>query len=96
MIYIIGKNFINEGKSDKVIPLIKELAKETVKEEGCIRFEFYQDENNADILFMVEEWESKETLENHFVSEHFKRIVPQMREYMDNKPAEMTICKKII
>lgn len=95
MMHIIAKNFINEGKSDKVIPLIKELANETVKEDGCIKFEFYQDENNADILFMVEEWESKELLENHMFSEHFKRIVPKLSEYMDKK-AEMTICKKII
>jgi quinol monooxygenase YgiN len=95
MIKVIAKNFAKENKIEKVLELAKVLVETTVKEDGCIKYEMYQDEKNPSILIMIEEWETIEALNNHMSSEHFKQIVPQMSECMNQKP-ELNICKKVI
>lgn len=95
MIKVIAKNFAKGDKIDKILELAKELIETTIKEEGCIKYEMYQDLKSPDQLIMVEEWETIENLDKHMASEHFKRIVPQMSVYMDKKP-EMNVCKKVI
>ncbi|MGK0467472.1 putative quinol monooxygenase [Clostridium sp.] len=95
MIKVIAKNFAKENKIEKVLELAKILVESTVKEDGCIKYEMYQDEKNPSILIMVEEWETIEALNKHMSSEHFKKIVSQMSECMDQKP-ELNICKKVI
>jgi len=95
MVKVIAKNFAKEDKIEKVLELAKELVESTVKEEGCIKYEMYQDKKSPSTLIMIEEWETIEALNNHMSSEHFKRIVPQMGEFMDQK-AELNICKKVL
>ena len=39
---------------------------------------------------MIEAWETMEALQAHMASEHFRRIVPQMAEYAEEKyPPEL-------
>ena len=95
MIKIVAKNYIKEDKIDEVLEHMKELVAITVKEEGCISYEMYQDEKDKSILTMIEEWESKEALNKHMSSEHFKRIVPIIGEFAE-KAGETNLYKKII
>lgn len=95
MIKVIAKNFVKEDRVNKVLEIAKELVAATLKEEGCINYEMYQDVKNPQELIFVEEWKSIEALNAHMASEHFTRIVPSMSEHMDKKP-EMNICKKLL
>lgn len=95
MINVIGKNFVKENKIDNVLELAKELVETTVKEDGCVKYEMYQDEKNPSIMIIIEEWKTMENLNKHMASEHFKRIVPQMNECMSKK-SELNICQKVL
>lgn len=95
MITIVAKNFVKDGKSEEVLKLSKELVEETVKENGCISYEMYQDEKDENILTMIETWENKEALKAHATSEHFQRIGKAMSIFME-KPAEMNIYNKVL
>ena len=95
MIKVVAKNFAKEDKIDEIIELSKELVEITRKEKGCIKYEMYQDEQDATILTMIEEWENKEALEEHLKSEHFNRIVPRMGKLM-LKEADINIYNKLI
>jgi quinol monooxygenase YgiN len=95
MIKVIAKNFVKKENIDEVLKLSKELVDETVKEEGCISYEMYQDVKDNNILTMIENWENKEVLAKHSQSEHFQRIVPLMSSYME-KPAEMNLYTKVL
>lgn len=95
MIKVVARNFAQEDKLDEVLELYKELVELTRQEKGCIKYELYQDEKDSKILTMVEEWESREALENHFKAEHFVRIVPQVKKYMA-KEADLNIYNKLI
>lgn len=95
MIKVVARNFAQDDKLHEIIELYKELVELTRKEKGCLKYELYQDEKDSKILTMVEEWESREALEDHFKAEHFVRIVPKVKKYMV-KEADLNIYNKLI
>lgn len=95
MIKVVAKKLVNEGKLEVVISLYEQLVQATRKEEGCIKYELYQDEKEPRILAVIEEWESKEALAIHMKSEHFTRIVPMIGEHTEKK-ADINIYNKIV
>lgn len=95
MVKVVARNFAQAEQVNKVIELYKELVEETRKEEGCIRYELYQDSADFTILTMLEEWESREALDLHMKSEHFIRIVPQLKPFM-RQPTELNIYSKLL
>lgn len=95
MIKVVAKNFVQEDKINEVIELHKELVEMTRKEDGCIKYEMYQDEQDAKVLTMIEEWENRQALEKHLESEHFTRIIPMLSKFM-LKETEMNVYNKLI
>lgn len=84
MLKVVSKGVFNKDNLEKVIALYRELITETHKEQGCISYELYQDTENPCILTMIETWENKASLEAHFVSEHFKRLVPEIGKFKES------------
>lgn len=95
MIKVVARKSVNEGKIEEVINLYKQLVQATRKEEGCIKYELYQDEKDSTILAVIEEWESKDALNKHMKSEHFTRIVPMIGE-LTSKKADLNIYNKLV
>lgn len=95
MIKVVAKNYVKKDNVDEVLKLSKELIEETVKENGCISYEMYQDVKDNNILTMIETWENKEVLIKHSQSEHFQRIVPLMSTHME-KPADTNMYTKVL
>jgi quinol monooxygenase YgiN len=95
MIKVVAKNFAQEDKVKEIIELCKELVEMTRKEKGCIKYEMYQDEQDATILTMIEEWENRQALDDHLKSGHFTRIVPMMGKLMV-KEVDMNVYNKLI
>ena len=52
---------------------------------GCISCRLYQDFDDPDAVFLVEEWESREKLDRHFDSEQY-RIMLSLMEASDQFP----------
>ncbi|HPL99906.1 MAG TPA: putative quinol monooxygenase [Bacillota bacterium] len=94
MIKVVAKSFAKPDKLDKILKLSAEMVEKTVKEEGCIKYELFQDIKAPEVLVIIEEWESEEALSRHMASEHFKRIVPQLNELRE-KASEVNILKKL-
>ena len=44
MVKVVARNLVKKDKVDAFIELAKELVEETRKEEGCIKYELFQDE----------------------------------------------------
>ena len=95
MIKVVAKNFAQEDKVSEIVELCKELVEKTRKEEGCIKYEVYQDSQDAKILTMIEEWENMKALEAHMQTEHFTRIVALLGKRM-TKGTEMNLYNKLI
>ena len=47
----------------------------TKVQPGCISCRFYQDVNNPDYVFLVEEWKTREALDHHVKSEQYRIIL---------------------
>lgn len=85
MIKVIAKNVVEVDKIDTFIELARDLVKETRKEEGCIKYEVYQDSHNKKIITFFEEWENSEYLEEHFNTNHFIKIGLKMSELLEKE-----------
>lgn len=95
MVKVVAKSFVQMDKIHEYMSLSKELVEETRKEQGCINYGLFQDEKDNTILTMIEEWESKDALQNHLKSAHFTRIVPLLKE-LRSKESEMNVYTKLI
>jgi len=79
MITIVAKSIVKEGKLEEFKVLTKEMIEKSRKEEGCLSYNLYHDVHNDHILTFIEDWKDMETIDLHNASEHFTRIVPQMK-----------------
>lgn len=52
--------------------LLKLVEPTLNKDDGCISYDLYQDNDNPSLFFFLEKWESEELLEKHLNSEHIK------------------------
>ncbi len=94
MIKVVARSFVKADKLERSLELSKEMVEKTVKEEGCIKYELFQDIKDPKAIVIIEEWESEEDLSRHMDSEHFKRLIPQLNEYRE-KASEVNILKKL-
>lgn len=95
MIKVVAKNYGNPEKIDEMIKLFAKLASNTKKEDGCIRYELYQDKDNPEILTMIEEWESQEHLDAHLHTSFFMEIAGELNK-MYTKETEMNVYTQVI
>lgn len=66
------------AKKDLMASVKSELLKiipPTRKEDGCISYNLFQDNDNPAVFFFFENWESAEHLEKHMNTAHFKELV---------------------
>ena len=57
-----------------------ELVAFSLHDKGVINYDFLQSVTNDDRFMIIETWENEEALKAHSESEHFRRIVPQLKE----------------
>jgi quinol monooxygenase YgiN len=95
MITVVAKNYIQKDKLEQVIRVCQELVDLTRNEDGCIKYDVYQDVNDEAILTMIEEWENQECLDAHMKSEHFTRLVPILSD-LSEKTGELNVYSKRI
>ena len=59
------------GRIEEFIRVTKKNLIESRKEDGNIRFDFFQENTNSNRFILVEIWESKVSLEQHKKSIHY-------------------------
>lgn len=95
MIQVVAKNYIKADKTEEFIKLALQLVKATnEKDSGCIRYELFQDVSNPQVLTIIEEWENKESLDQHMAADHFKELTASFAEFVD-KPGEVNLYHKL-
>jgi|AntRauTorckE6833_2_1112554.scaffolds.fasta_scaffold133658_1 quinol monooxygenase YgiN len=95
MIKVVAKFVIKKEKIDEVKSITKDLIEKTRKEDGNIKYELYQGTDNPQIFSFIEEWKSKDALEAHMGTEHFKKAVPELENISVSEP-EINTYKLII
>jgi quinol monooxygenase YgiN len=56
------------------------------KEKGCQQYDLMEDLENPRQFVMIERWKSVKDLEDHFKTDHFKKLVSQVHDMFDGQP----------
>ena len=75
MIAVVARVAVKAGKSDEFLKEAKIVVEETRKENGCISYEGNQNTEDPLKFAIIEKWESKECLDAHMQTAHFKNFV---------------------
>jgi quinol monooxygenase YgiN len=95
MIKVVAKHYVKSDKLKEYLEQARPLVEATVQENGCIKYELFEDVQDPTILTMIEEWVDKDALNKHMASEHFLRIVPILGKLIE-KPTEINLYKKAL
>lgn len=75
------------GDVDEIRELLREAARLSREEPGCVRFEVYHSQQDRTKLLLCERWESKEAWEKHREAEAFTQIYqPKVLPRVDREP----------
>jgi quinol monooxygenase YgiN len=78
MILVITRMKISAAKRLELSQTIASLIGSMRTEPGCRRFDFCQNVENENELYLLEEWENQEYLKNHLKSERFRVLLGAM------------------
>lgn len=86
MVTVIVRVKAIEERRKEFLTLVSEFVEKTRKEEGCTAHEFLQDVNNKNNFVFVEKWVDEEAVNRHNNSDHFVRIIGQLRNLEEKEP----------
>ena len=72
MLTVVGKITANGEAIQKVRSQLVGLVEPSRKERGCIHYSLYQDNDTPAVLFVYEKWQSKQDLDAHMQTAHFR------------------------
>jgi len=83
-IYVVFKSF--DKKREAFVEKIKAegIVDEVRREDGCIRYDYYYSEKDANELLLVEEWETKEHQQAHINTPHMARLREIKEDYIES------------
>jgi quinol monooxygenase YgiN len=73
-------------KRKEVLQTFKEILGPIRREQGCLSCNCYVDVEAENIIFFIEEWQSREDLETHLRSSHFGVLIGAMK-LLNKEPA---------
>lgn len=81
-IYVVFKCI--EGKREEYIEKLKSegIVDAVRAEDGCIRYDYYFSEKDADEILLIEAWESKKHQEIHIEQPHMVRLRELKPDYV--------------
>ena len=85
MITIISDNIITQQKQQLFLSIVKQLVEESRKEKGCISYTLHQNTENPLHFCIMEQWEDENAIQQHNQTNHFKTLVPQMKDCREQK-----------
>jgi quinol monooxygenase YgiN len=77
---------VNEGEEKNLVKAAGPCVAASRKEKGCQHYEVLQDAENPRQFVFYERWKSVKDLEAHFKTEHFKKLVGELRGMVDGQP----------
>ncbi|MFI3291134.1 MAG: putative quinol monooxygenase [Opitutales bacterium] len=83
MLVVCAKVLAKAEKLDLVKTELLKLIEPTRAEAGCISYELHQDNENPNLFFFFEHWESLEILEKHLATQHIANYVKNTEGCLD-------------
>jgi quinol monooxygenase YgiN len=91
VVHVVARIAALPKRTADVKALLLNLAAESRREDGCLRYEVLADEQDPNVFVLVEEWQSSGALEAHNATRHVGEAlgrvpalvsgVPELRRY---------------
>lgn len=76
---------VNDGRTDEVAAVAKELTEASLKDEGNVAYDVFASATRAGVLLICETWKDEESLRKHTETPHFKRCVGVIDRHAEMK-----------
>jgi len=87
MIIATVRMIVSPEKKADLLQTIRWMLEPTRVERGCINFHYYQDIENENVIFLVQEWENKADIDTHMRTDTYKNLLSAMD--LLSKPPEI-------
>jgi len=77
---VVAKFVAKPGKEQELLSELRSMVTPTRQEPGCIKYVLHTAPNAGEFWF-VEEWTSKEALEKHTQTPHYRELKQRAPEY---------------
>ena len=73
-IIIAAQIKVDSAKREKALLQAAPVIAQTLKEPGCLAYNWAADGIDNELITVFEEWQSEETLDLHFTTDNFKKM----------------------
>lgn len=68
------------SRKPAILDIAMRLVESSLRDNGCIAYDAFTSISRDDIIMICETWKDEKALKMHEESEHFKTLVPQLKE----------------
>ncbi len=86
MIHLTATFHAQLGKEQQLKEVLTQALEPTRNEEGCVRYQLFQDKDNASHFVFQEQFKDQEAFEFHGKTEHFARLNNQIENLLECEP----------
>ncbi len=85
-LYTVAVLKAQTGKSDELVAVLEELAKQTRQEAGALQYGFYRNQEDPNIILSFEEWQDAEVEAAHWKTPHLTSAIKKFKDILDGEP----------
>lgn len=86
MLLVIGRVRCEPDRRDALVALLETMQENSRREDGCLRYGFFQAVEDPLSFVAVEEWSDREALDRHFAQPHLHEFTRGLLELISEAP----------
>ena len=86
MLLVIGRVRCDADRRDELIGLMTRMQDASRREDGCLRYGFFEAVEDPLSFVAVEEWRDREALDEHFAQPHLREFARKLLEIVPERP----------
>jgi quinol monooxygenase YgiN len=86
MLLVIGRVKSDAARRGELVALMVRMQDESRREDGCLRYGFFEAVEDPDTFVAVEEWRDRAALDAHFAQPHLHEFARRLLEVVPERP----------
>ena len=86
MLLVIGRVRCEPSRREELIGLFQTMQDNSRREDGCLRYGFFQAVEDPLSFVAVEEWADRKALDDHFAQPHLHAFAKRLGELVSERP----------
>lgn len=84
MIMVQSTFHLRPETRDDALRLMKNMVRLCRQEDGCLSYEYYEGVTDPNQVILLQEWESADTLEEHYQTEHMEDFLGKLGNLLES------------